>query len=86
MIPHSQFPVGASITLADLEEGDVHPVLHRVRASEPVSWLPTLEAWLVTRRDLAIQVMRDPKNLLVSVNKNNFATPTILRLSFYLVG
>jgi hypothetical protein len=37
--------IGASLTLADLE-GEVHPTLHKLRAAEPVSWLPVLSAWL----------------------------------------
>jgi cytochrome P450 len=50
--------MGAHITLADLED-ETHPLLHRLRADEPVSWLPALNAWLVTRYDLAVAVMRD---------------------------
>ncbi|HZQ15966.1 MAG TPA: cytochrome P450 [Gaiellaceae bacterium] len=53
-----EFPVGASVTLAELED-DPHPVLARLRAHEPVSWLPALGGWLVTSRELALQVMRD---------------------------
>jgi hypothetical protein len=55
----AEFPVGASITLAQLE-GDPHPVLARLREREPVSWLPVLDGWLVTRYDLALEVMRSP--------------------------
>ncbi len=29
--------------------------------AEPVSWVPVLDGWLVTRRDLALQVMRDAR-------------------------
>jgi cytochrome P450 len=53
------FPIGASVTIAQLTE-DPHPVLARLQAREPVSWLPALGGWLVTRRDLAEQVLRDP--------------------------
>jgi cytochrome P450 len=53
-----QFPIGGRVTLADLE-GDPHPVLARLRETEPVSWLPALGGWLVTRRDLALRVLRD---------------------------
>jgi cytochrome P450 len=53
-----RFPLGAAVTLADLED-DPHPVLARLREREPVSWLPVLGGWLVTRRDLALRVMRD---------------------------
>jgi cytochrome P450 len=54
----SAFPVGASITLDDLDN-DPHPHLARLREQEPVSWLPALDGWLVTRHDRALQVMRD---------------------------
>jgi cytochrome P450 len=40
-------------------------VLARLREHEPVSWLPALDGWLVTRRDLAMGVMRDPETFTV---------------------
>jgi cytochrome P450 len=40
-------------------------LLARLREREPVSWLPALDGWLVTRRDIAMQVMRDPKTFTV---------------------
>ena len=52
------FEIGAAATLAQLE-GDPHALLAELREHEPVSWLPVLDGWLVTRRDLAMQVMRD---------------------------
>ena len=52
------FPLGAAVTIEQLEH-DPHPVLARLRAQEPVSWLPALDGWLVTRHDLAVAVMRD---------------------------
>ncbi len=58
------FPLGAAATLAQLET-DPHPLLARLREQEPVSWLPVLDGWLVTRRDLALQVMRDPETFTV---------------------
>ena len=57
------FPIGAAATLEDLEHP--HVLLARLREREPVSWLPALEAWLVTRRDLALQVMRDAETFTV---------------------
>jgi cytochrome P450 len=59
-----RFPVGAGVTLAELA-GDPHPVLRRLRAAEPVSWLPALGGWLVSRADLAGQVMRDTRTFTV---------------------
>ena len=42
--------LGASITLAELE-ADPYPALARLRADEPVSFVPDLDMWLVTRWD-----------------------------------
>ena len=58
------FALGAAVTLEELE-GDPHPLLARLRGREPVSWLPVLDGWLVTRRDLAMQVMRDAQTFTV---------------------
>ena len=58
------FPLGAAISLADLDH-DPHPWLARLRDAEPVSWLPVLNGWLVTRHDLAIAVMRDSATFTV---------------------
>jgi cytochrome P450 len=52
------------VTLEDLER-DPHPVLARLRAAEPVAWLPALNGWLVTSRELALQVMRDAETYTV---------------------
>lgn len=71
----AQFPLGAKVTLAELA-GDVHPVLHRLRAAEPVSWLPVLDAWLVTRHDLATAVMRDAKTF--TVDHPGFSTARVV--------
>lgn len=58
------FPIGAAATIEELEV-DPHPLLARLCDQEPVSWLPVLDGWLVTRRELALQVMRDPKTFTV---------------------
>jgi cytochrome P450 len=53
-----RFPIGADVALDQLED-DPHPVLAALRDCEPVSWVPALECWLVTRHDLAVHVIRD---------------------------
>jgi cytochrome P450 len=58
------FPIGADASLEELED-DPHTLLARLREREPVSWLPVLDGWLVTRRDLAMEVMRDPETFTV---------------------
>jgi cytochrome P450 len=59
-----EFPIGAGATLEELER-DPHALHAKLREEEPVSWLPVLDGWLVTRRDLAMQVMRDPETFTV---------------------
>jgi cytochrome P450 len=60
----SSFPIGAAASLEELEV-DPHPLLARLREREPVSWLPALDGWLVTRRDLALRAMRDSATFTV---------------------
>ncbi|MEU3985398.1 cytochrome P450 [Streptomyces sp. NPDC026672] len=69
------FPLGAATTLAELA-ADPHPRLALLRAHEPVSWLPELDGWLVTRRDLALEVMRDAAAF--TVDDPRFSTARIV--------
>jgi cytochrome P450 len=64
MSARSIFPLGAAVELSQLEL-DPHPLLARLRAQEPVSWLPALDGWLITRHDFALEVMRDPQTFTV---------------------
>ncbi|HEY1594255.1 MAG TPA: cytochrome P450, partial [Thermoleophilaceae bacterium] len=52
------------VTIEELE-ADPHPLLARLRETEPVAWVPALGGWLVTRRDLALAVMRDSEAFTV---------------------
>jgi cytochrome P450 len=67
--------IGAAVTTADLE-GDLHPVLRRLRADEPVCWLPALGGWLVTSRDLALRVLRDSESF--TVDDPRFSTARVV--------
>jgi cytochrome P450 len=69
------FPLGAAVTLADLDT-DPHPVLARLRAAEPVSWLPALGGWLVTSRELALRVLRD--SAAFTVDDPRFSTARVV--------
>jgi cytochrome P450 len=60
----ARFPIGAAATLEELES-DPHPLHARLRESEPVSWLPALDGWLVTSRPLALEAMRDAETFTV---------------------
>src|SRR4029079_4314943 len=70
-----RFPLGAALTLDQL---DVEPygALARLRDREPVSWVPVLGGWLVTRRDLCIEVMRDAAGF--TVDDPRFSTAQVV--------
>jgi cytochrome P450 len=70
------FPIGAAATLDDLEAPEAHALLARLRADEPVSWLPALGGWLVTRRDLAMQVMNAAETF--TVDNPRFSTGQVV--------
>jgi len=71
----SGFPLGARLTVAELTE-DPHPALAQLRESEPVSFVPALGGWLVTRFDLAARVLRDP--LAFTVADPRFTTARVV--------
>ena len=70
-----RFPLGAGVTVAGLE-GDPHSLLAHLRTREPVSWLPALDGWLVTRRDLALAAMRDAETF--TVDDPRFSTGVVV--------
>jgi cytochrome P450 len=71
----AEFPVGASITLAQLDVAP-HPALASLRRHEPVSWLPSLQGWLVTRHDLVLAAMRDAERF--TVDDPRFSTAQVV--------
>src|SRR5580704_17596403 len=73
--PAGAFPLGAGVTLRDLD-GDPHPLLRRLRAREPVSWLPALGGWLVTSRAEALRVLRDSQTF--TVDDPRFSTARVV--------
>jgi cytochrome P450 len=67
--------IGASITLAELD-AEPYAVLARLREHEPVSWVAVLGGWVVTRRDLCIEVMRDAETF--TVDDPRFSTAQVV--------
>jgi cytochrome P450 len=63
------------MTLDELR-GDPHSALARLRASEPVTWVPCLTGWLVTRHDLAVSVMREAGTF--TVDDPRFSTAQVI--------
>jgi cytochrome P450 len=70
-----RFPLGAALTLEELD-ADPYAALARLREREPVSWVAALDGWLVTRRDLCIQVMRDAVGF--TVDDPRFSTARVV--------
>jgi len=71
----SSFPLGAAVTLDQLE-GDPHPLLARLRREEPVSWIAALDGWLITRYDLVVAAMRDDRRF--TVDDPRFSTSVVV--------
>ncbi len=70
-----QFPLGAAVTIDDLQD-QPYATLERLRADEPVSWIPALGAWFVTERTLAVEAMRDAETF--TVDDPRFSTGAVL--------
>jgi len=74
--------VGALVVPAELDT-DAHAVLARLRATEPVSWVPALDGWLVTGYDEAVAVMRDSRTF--TVDDPRFSTARVVGRSMLSV-
>ncbi|MEA2620771.1 MAG: hypothetical protein QOC97_1544, partial [Chloroflexota bacterium] len=69
------YPLGEALTLEVLE-ADPYAALAGLREHEPVSWVPALDGWLVTRRDLCLEVMRDAARF--TVDDPRFSTSQVV--------
>ena len=70
MARRERFPMGAAIEFADLEEAGREAALDRLRAAEPVSWVPALGGWLVTGYAEARQMLSPRLGLTVEAEEN----------------
>ncbi|MGW5195801.1 cytochrome P450 [Kribbella sp. NPDC004138] len=59
-------------TVEELET-DPHPALARIR---PIGWIESMNAWFVTGRSLAVQVLRDPETF--TVDDPRFSTAQVV--------
>jgi cytochrome P450 len=60
-------PVGTSIALEELER-DPYPIYARLRDEEPVSWVPAVGLWLVTRYDDVRNVDLSPQTFTAATD------------------
>ena len=70
-----EFLVGSSLLPTHLET-NLHTALHKLRNTEPVSWLPALDAWYITSFELCTHVMRDAKTY--TVDHPGFSTAQVV--------
>lgn len=68
-------PLGAAVSLRELDRAP-YDALARLREHEPVSWVPVLDGWVVSRRDLCIEVMRDAERF--TVDDPRFSTAQVV--------
>ncbi len=68
-------PLGEELTLQEIEVAP-YEALARLREPEPVSWVPVLDGWVVSRRDLCIEVMRDAERF--TVDDPRFSTAQVV--------
>ncbi len=65
-----RYPLGAGLTMAELEAHDNAAVLRRLREHEPVTWFAEQELWLVTSKRLVDEVHLSPGRFIVDVPSN----------------
>jgi cytochrome P450 len=71
----AHFPGGAAVS-AERLDSHLHETLAELRSREPVAWVPALDAWFVTSRALAVEVMRDAATF--TVDDPRFSTAQVL--------
>lgn len=64
-----RFPLGADVRLADLDV-DPYPVLARLRAEEPVTWVPETRMWFLTKRSDIVAVLRDARRFTTEAERS----------------
>ncbi len=69
------FPIGADLTLETLTDNP-YDRLAELRRHEPVSWVPAINGWLITDRDIGLAAMRDAETF--TVDDPRFSTAAVL--------
>ncbi len=75
MTDRRQSLIGPSVTIEELS-ANPHLVLATLREQEPVSWIPAIDGWLVTRRNLCVAVMRGAETF--TVDDPRFSTSVVI--------
>lgn len=64
------FPLGATLTLEDLEAAGHEHLLDELRSQEPVTWMPALGGWLVTGHAAARETLSGRTATTVEAEQN----------------
>src|SRR5579862_504087 len=60
-----RFRLGRQVRLADLHQNP-YPLLKRLREGEPISWVPAVNGWFVTRRSDMLALLLDSDTFSVA--------------------
>ena len=55
---NSSFPIGATVTLEQMAKNP-YGIFEQMLATEPISWVPAFNMWMVTQRADVIEILRD---------------------------
>ena len=64
MRDEKRFPLGRMIRLGDLSR-DPYPIYSRLRDDEPITWIPSLQMYFVTRHNHVRSLLMDTANCVV---------------------
>jgi cytochrome P450 len=63
----TQYPLGAEVTVAAISD-DPYPIFARLQEAEPITWLPALNMWYVTRYQDARAIMFDTEHFVTGTD------------------
>ena len=64
--------LGSKITLEQLADNP-YPLFQQLLASEPVSWCPDINMWLITRYDDVVAILKDPERFSLEDDHSQIA-------------
>ena len=72
-IRRRKYPLGEAVDLEILSQ-DPYPTFARLRVEEPVSWVPALGMWLLTRRKDVLDVLKDTETFTTDAESSTIRT------------
>ena len=66
----ANFPIGASLSMNDLDGPGTEHLIDHLRIREPVTWLPAIGGWFITERDAARDILLPRAGTTVEAEQN----------------